>query len=361
MSDRDRTAIYRACARFLPGHAPQTIRETLAELAAYTPADAVPDVYGAGEVIEDFEAHIAELLGKPAAVFMPSGTMAQQIALRIWAERSGRRAVAFHPTCHLEIHEQDAYRVLHGLRGVRVGGPYRLLTLDDLQAIKEPLGALLLELPQRHIGGALPTWEALNEIAAWAREQRVILHMDGARLWECGPYYGRSYAEIADLFDSVYVSFYKTLGGITGAALAGPEDVIAEARIWQRRHGGNLFHLYPYVLSAQSGLEHRLAQMAAYHEQAVAIGEALAALEGIEVTPDPPQAHMMHLFLRGDHEQLSEAALDLAEDRGIWLVSGFGPAQVPGWATTELSLGDGALDFTAEEVAALFGELLAAG
>ncbi|MBN1963546.1 MAG: threonine aldolase, partial [Anaerolineae bacterium] len=263
MSDRDRTAIYRACTRFLPGSPPQTIREVFTELAAYAPAEAVPDMYGSGAVIEDFEAQIAELLGKPAAVFLPSGTMAQQIALRIWAERSGRCTVAFHPTCHLDLHEQDAYRILHNLRSVRAGNQFRLLTLDDLQAVKEPLVALLIELPQRHIGGALPTWEELSAIADWARERRIVLHMDGARLWECGPFYARPYAEIAALFDSVYVSFYKTLGGITGAALAGPEDVIAEAKVWQRRHGGNLIRLYPYVLSAQYGLEHRLPRMAA--------------------------------------------------------------------------------------------------
>ena len=71
------------------------------------------------------------------------------------------------------------------------------------------------------------------------------MHMDGARLWESAPFYGRSYAEIAALFDTVYVSFYKGVGAIAGAALAGPADFIAEARVWQRRHGGDLVNSTP--------------------------------------------------------------------------------------------------------------------
>jgi threonine aldolase len=81
----------------------------------------------------------------------------------------------------------------------------------------------------------------------------VALHLDGARLWECRPFYGRDYAQIAGLFDSVYVSFYKTLGGIAGAALAGPADVIAEARVWQRRQGGNLVRLFPCWSETKGG------------------------------------------------------------------------------------------------------------
>ncbi len=82
------------------------------------------DLYGQGDLINDFEEQVAELLGKPGGVFMPSGTMAQQIALRIHANRSHTQHIAFHPTCHLEIHEQKGYQLLHGLYGVHVGSPF---------------------------------------------------------------------------------------------------------------------------------------------------------------------------------------------------------------------------------------------
>src|SRR5712692_7022265 len=157
MDIRDVTSIYRTCTRFLIGHYPQNPHLVLSELAAMTHPEIQADRYGEGDLITHFEADVAALLGKEAAVFMPSGTMCQQIALRIWSDRRKIPQIAFHSTCHLEIHEQHGYQRLHSLHGVLLGSPHRLFTLDDLKAIKEPLGALLIELPQREIGGQLPS------------------------------------------------------------------------------------------------------------------------------------------------------------------------------------------------------------
>src|SRR5215211_3150991 len=205
--------------RFLNAwHGAPPIREALLQLAHATAPDERQDRYGTGERVERLEARVADLLGQEAAVFMPSGTMAQQIALRIWSERKRCATVAFHPTCHLELHEERGYERLHGLHARLVGDPNRLIAFADLEAIREPLAALLLELPQREIGGLLPEWDELVAQGTWARERDIALHLDGARLWEAGPFYGREYAELAGLFDSVYVSFYKGLGGLAGCA-----------------------------------------------------------------------------------------------------------------------------------------------
>src|SRR5215469_18734757 len=256
--------ICKACHRFLTHDYPKTPRQVLSELAETIDPELEADRYGQGDLITRFESEVATLLGKEAAVFMPSGTMCQQIALRIWCDRRKISNVAFHPTCHLEIHEQHGYQRLHNLHGILLGSPYRLFTFEDLKNVKEQLGALLIELPQREIGGQLPTWEALTEIISWARVHSIPIHLDGARLWECQPFYKRPYAEIAALFDTVYVSFYKILGAIAGAILAGPADFIAESRIWQRRHGGNLVQLYPYVLAAQQGMTEHLGRIESY-------------------------------------------------------------------------------------------------
>src|SRR5713226_8827504 len=186
--------IFKACRRFLTHEYPRTPRQVLSELAETTDPELEADRYGQGDVIARFEGEVAALLGKEAAVFMPSGTMCQQIALRIWAQRRGTCSVAFHPKSHLETHEEKAYQRLHGLSGILVGSPNHLLTLDDLKAAAEPLGALLIELPQREIGGQLPTWDELTAIIGWARERGVPTHLDGARLWESQPFYEREYA-----------------------------------------------------------------------------------------------------------------------------------------------------------------------
>src|SRR5262249_7656158 len=161
------------------------------------------DAYGEGEVINGFEREIAALLGKASAVFMPSGTMAQQIAARVWAERKGTRNIAFHPLCHLELHEHKGYQVLHGLHAWPGGSRHPLLSKADLEKVAEPLAFILIELPQRGIGGQLPTWADLAATSEWARDKGIAFHLDGARLWECATFYDRSYAEIATLFDSV--------------------------------------------------------------------------------------------------------------------------------------------------------------
>lgn len=355
--ERDAEAILKACTRFLNYHYRQTPKESLAALAEATDPDITRDHYGQGALINDFEARVAALLGKEAAVFMPSGTMCQQIALRIWAERRGNFSVAFHPTCHLEIHEFHGYQRLHGLHGILVGSPHSLFTLNDLQKVAEPLGALLIELPQREIGGQLPTWDELTAITGWAREHGIPLHLDGARLWECQPFYQRDYREIAALFDTVYVSFYKILGGIAGAMLAGPADVIAEARFWQRRHGGNLVQLFPYVLSAQQGLEMHLDLMATYYEKARDIAAILTPFPQVEIVPNPPQTNMMHVYLRGEREKLHEAALDIAEETGVWLFGGLAPTELPSYGKFELTVGDATLDLMNEEIGDLFERL----
>jgi len=316
------------------------------------------DRYGEGERLERLERRTAELLGKEAAVFMPSGTMAQQIAMRIWCERGGRATIAFHPTCHLELHEEKGYERLHGLHATLVGDPNRLLTLADLEALCEPVAALLLELPQREIGGLLPEWDDLVAQAAWAREHDVALHLDGARLWEAQPYYDRPHAELAGLFDSVYVSFYKGLGGMAGAVLAGDAELVAEARVWQRRHGGTLVTMFPYVVAAETALDERLERMPVYLEHARAIAAALATVDGVEVVPDPPQTPLFHVHLEGGHDALADAALSVAEEHRVFLFADPSSTSSPTRQRHEVMVGDVTLALSPDEVRDLYAEIV---
>jgi threonine aldolase len=316
------------------------------------------DRYGEGERLERLERRTAELLGKEAAVFMPSGTMAQQIAMRIWCERGGRATIAFHPTCHLELHEEKGYERLHALHATLVGDPNRLLTLADLEALCEPVAALLLELPQREIGGLLPEWDDLVAQAAWAREHDVALHLDGARLWEAQPYYDRPHAELAGLFDSVYVSFYKGLGGMAGAVLAGDAELVAEARVWQRRHGGTLVTMFPYVVAAETALDERLERMPVYLEHARAIAAALATVDGVEVVPDPPQTPLFHVHLEGGHDALADAALSVAEEHRVFLFADPSSTSSPTRQRHEVMVGDVTLALSPDEVRDLYAEIV---
>jgi threonine aldolase len=285
--------------------------------------------------------------------------MAQQIALRVHADRSGRRVVAFHPTCHLELHEDKAYQRLHGLVGRPVGNALELFTAEDLAAVKEPLAAVVFELPQREIGGLLPTWADLRAQTAAVRETGAAVHLDGARLWECTPFYGKDLHEIAALFDSVYVSLYKGLGGLAGCCLAADESLVAEAREWRSRHGGTLYAMWPYAAAGLVGLRDRLPRMSRYVDHARAIAVALSEVDGVEVRPDPPQTPMMHLLLRTDADTYRAGALRLVTEEKLWVGLRTAPAELPGWRRVELTIGDATLDFTPDQVADIYAGLLA--
>lgn len=345
-----------SCTRSLNGHGTKSASDLLAEI----PRDLGVDRYGEGGAVTALEDAVRTVLGKPAAVFMPSGTMAQQIALRIHADRRGVRTCAFHPTCHLEIHEEQAYALLHHLKGVTVGDARSLLTLADLQNVREPLAAVLFELPQREIGGVLPSWRDLEAQVAYVRTQGAAVHLDGARLWECTPYYERSPAAIAALFDTVYVSFYKGLGGLAGCCLAGAEDVIAEARLWRKRHGGTLFGLWPNAASGLAGLRKRLPLMPQYVQRAQEIAERLRGLPNVQIMPNPPQTPMMHLHVEVTEDAFLRAAVRIAEQEGVFTWAGTSPGWTPATRVIELTVGDATLAFTADEVAS-FVERLVAG
>lgn len=358
ISDDERRVLRDGCDRSIQHHGLRTAAGSLAELGTLSAAELAVDEYGAGGTVAALEAEVRDLLGKPAAAFMPSGTMAQQIALRVHADRRSRTVVAFHPTCHLELHEDKAYQRLHGLVGRPLGSGRDLLTLADLETIREPLAALLIELPQREIGGRLPAWEDLVAQVAYARDHGAAVHLDGARLWECGTFYGRPLAEIAGLFDSVYVSFYKGLGGLSGSMLLGEEDVVGEARAWRSRHGGTLYQLWPYAAAGLVGLRLRLPRMDAYVAHARAVAAAVAEIDGVDVVPDPPQTPMMHLHLRTTQAAVAAGARRLATERRLWTWGGSSPTDTPAIRRLELTIGDATLEFSPAEVASIVREFL---
>ncbi|MGW2087706.1 threonine aldolase family protein [Streptomyces sp. NPDC001880] len=338
-----------------------SLGERLAALTAgagsVTDLDRPADIYGDG-VVAELEERIAGLLGTEAAAFFPTGTMAQQVALRCWAGRTGNPTVALHPLAHPEVHERGALGTVSGLRTVHPTSGSRLPTAQEIRDFDEPFGTLMLELPLRDAGFVLPTWEELEDVVAAARERDAVVHIDGARLWECAPHFGRELPEIAALADSVYVSFYKTLGGISGAALAGPASLIEEARTWRHRYGGQLFQQFPAALAALIGLDRELPQLASYVAQAKVVAGALA--EGFSaagtpwfrVHPEPPHTHQFQVWLPYGADVLTEAAVRQAEETGVSLFRKWYPAAAgpPGLSFTEVTVGREGLEWTAEDV-----------
>lgn len=348
------------CTRYLVGDGPRRASTLLAAI----PDDAEIDYYGVGGAVTELEHRVASLLGKQAALFVPTGTMAQQAVLRVHADRRGSANVAFHPTCHLDgWAEERGYQGLHGLFGIPVGPREEPLTRAGLDGVHQPVAALLVELPQRALGGTLPSWDELVAQAAWAKERGAAMHLDGARLWEAAPFYARtrrkSMRDVARLFDTIYVSFYKGLGGLGGCCVAGDRDVIDELSVWRTRHGGRIFMMWPYAASALTVLDERLPRMPAYAKHATAIARALRDVPGVEVLPDPPHSAMLHVRLATSAEGLRAGAMQIARKDRVWTFARPFASEGPTLQRCELSVGDATLELTAAEVAELLGRLVA--
>jgi threonine aldolase len=327
-----------------PFHKHQTPGERLREIGEYMDREGlVPEMYLDGPMVQAFEEQIADTLGKPAAMWCPTGTMAQGIAARLHAEASGKDRILLHPTSHLELHEQHGYQHVHQLKATPFGAWSRPLQTRDLVS---GVACAFIELPQRHNGGALPSWAELEAIKTRARDLDVPLHMDGARLWSTRTFYeGRPYGEITNGFASVYASFYKDIGALGGAVLAGEVDFVEAARTWRDRMGGLLVSPWPLIPDAQRLMKTRLGQMPAFVERARDLAQALSGIDGLGVTPEPPHVNMMHLRLPCSTSAVPKARDEAARQTGVWLGKGAWAYEGDDVCSMEITIGERATGY----------------
>jgi threonine aldolase len=347
--------------RWLPGAGDRTPSETMRRLAEEADLQEHPeewDRYGTRGPVAALESKVAELLGKPAAAMFPSGIMAQQSVLRVWSDRQASKRIAIQDLSHLLTYENDGPQQLNGFRFERMTTGPTTATKEHLAAIPGRLAAALVELPLRDAGYLLPSWNELSALSAEARERGVPLHFDGARLWEAQPYLGHSLAEIADLADTVYVSFYKGLGGDAGAVVAGAQDVVDEARRWRTRHGGTLFSMTGYALGGLRGLRTRLPRMPEFYSRAVELAAAFEA-RGFRVHPQPPHTNAFRIYVDQPADTVNERIVTLLEEEGLALSGPMNPGDMPGTAWTEFTVNLATLDWQVDEAADALARILA--
>lgn len=355
-------ALRSQCTKWLMAHRPaRSMRESLLALAEIPEALEPPDMYGSGTVLQALEADLAALLGKPAARFFHKGMAAQLAAVKVWLELRPGTALhdlGIHCQSHFEVDEYLAYEHLLGLRGLRLGEHNAPQSLAELQGLSERPRVLVVELPLRRAGFLLPEWEELCGISAWCREHGVTLHFDGARLWEASAHYGRPLAEIAALADSVYLSFYKGLGGLAASVLVGPSELIAATAPWQSRLAGNLYTAYPYVLSAREGLRKHLPRMPEYRARAQSLAARLSAVPGLQVWPAVPHINSFQLHLAAPAEGLTAALIEHATTQRTWLGARAAASVIPGHSMVEIVIGDAAADWTDDEAVSAWQQVL---
>jgi len=284
------------------------------------------------------EAQVAAMFGKEAAAWFPTGTMAQGIAARLYAERAGTNRILLHPTSHLILHEEDGYQALHGLDAQEIGAWREAITPEMLSG---DAACAIIEIAQRHSGGLAPSWAELQALKERAASLGLPLHMDGARVWSTRPHFdGHSYDQIADGFSTLYVSFYKDIGGLFGAALIGDEKFINDARIWRARMGGLLVDTTVMTADTLRLLDKRIDQMDRFVAKAKELAKAVADIDGVELSPSLPQINMFHILLPCDAETAKGARDTVAEQLGIWLCNGFWSYEAEGRCAMEITVGE---------------------
>jgi threonine aldolase len=330
------------------------------------------DVYGdfhldsQSSYLRRFEAEVAAELGKQDAVFLPSGVMAQSIALLIHSSRRKqheeiecihKRMFLCHHSSHLLLHESDAYYHLLNMKPIVINTKKRIsqngysipaMSWKDLEENPQlhqnygSISTLIVEIPHRELGGKCSSMEDLIHMKKWCTEHGIRFHCDGARLWEAAATYydqtisssqssdtcypsNKSYSlqQLVSIFDSVYVSFYKGLGGIAGAMLLGDNEFCEEVRVWLRRFGGNIYTLLPYAVSAWSGYRSQWVNQdgnaLTFPERYLKLSRLvtkISAMNLVSFDPEIPQVNMVHGYFRYDADAVLAAVDRVFQNMG---------------------------------------------
>ena len=288
-------------------------RPTTAMREAMARAEVGDDVYGEDPTVRRLEEQVAALLGKEAAVFVPSGTMGNQIALLCHSRRGDE--VIIGEAAHLAADESGGASAWAGVQ-FRVAGGGGLYTRGELEeAIQPPDGhcprqsLVAAENPHNRAGGRCFAPDELRAIAELAKASKLGSHLDGARLWNAAVASGKSEAELAAGFDSVSVCFSKGLGAPVGSALCGSKAFVAEARHFRKMLGGGMRQAGVLAAGAIYALENHRARLAEDHAATARVDAALRAVGGSGYSLLPTETNQVNIDTpRIPADRLVEAA-----------------------------------------------------
>jgi threonine aldolase len=303
-------------------------RPTAAMREAMARAEVGDDVYGEDPTVRRLEARTAELLGKEAALFVPSGTMANQIAILLHTRR-GEEVIGGEGT-HSSVFESGAAAAIAGVQ-FRIAGRGGLFTADELDRAVASSGVMfsqsvlaIVENTHNRAGGRVFPQAEILRIARVARRRGLRMHLDGARLWNAAIATGQRENELAAPFDTVSVCFSKGLGAPVGSALAGPRPLIDAARRHRKMLGGGMRQAGILAAGALYGLEHNRARLADDHAVARSIAERLAAVRGVGVDASAVETNIVNVRLL---EPKADAVVQNGRRCGV-LVNATGPDQI---------------------------------
>jgi threonine aldolase len=306
-------------------------KPTPAMRAAMAAAEVGDDVLSEDPTVNRLQDRVASLLGKEAALFVPSGTMSNQICIR--AQTQPGDELFCEATCHIYNYEAGGPAVLSGVMCRTFEGDYGVLEVSQLEGKVRRVDDHLvrtrlvcLENTHNRGGGRVYPLEKIQTISTWAREHGLNMHLDGARLWNAVVATGIPAAEWARHFDSVSVCFSKGLGTPLGSALAGPHDFITRARRLRKLFGGGMRQAGVVAAAALYALDHHVDRLADDHRHARILAQAIADTPGLCLDPPEVETNLVWFQVEPELGTASDVTAALKE-RGV-LVQAAGPQTV---------------------------------
>lgn len=320
-------------------------------------AEVGDDVIDVDPTLDQLQCRIADLLAKESAIFMPSGTMTNQIALRIHC-KPGEEFLC-DSDCHIYNYEQGAFAQLSGLVARTIQGNQGVLTIEELQGKIRPLNEHMVETRllclenthNRGSGKVLPQAQVV-EVCHWAHENGLKTHLDGARLFNASVATGRSLKELAEPFDSVSVCFSKGLGTPLGSCLCGTKEFVAKARRARKLFGGGMRQVGVVAAAALYALDHHIDRLAVDHEHAKRLARTVSRFDFLKVIGGEPDTNIVIFHIDKDWGTAHEFASDL-ERYGVRVMP-FSPTAIR--MVTHLDLSSQQIDQACEVICKVFGQ-----
>ncbi len=283
------------------------------------------DVFGDDPTVNQLQEKVAELTGKEAALFVPSGTMGNQISIN--AHTAPGQEVIVEADAHIFYYECGAPAMLSGVQLRPLSGKLGVLTAEQIEAairprdVHQPPTALIcLENTHNRAGGTIYPLEEIQKIAALARERGIRMHLDGARLWNASVATGISLKEYCQYFDSVSLCFSKGMGAPIGSIVVGSKAFIEKAHYYRKAYGGGMRQVGIIAAGALYALEHHFDRLADDHRHAREIAEAIAELPGVQLNLDTVQTNI--IIFQFEHPRITPPELvERLKDQGILIIS----------------------------------------
>jgi threonine aldolase len=289
-------------------------------------AEVGDDVFAEDPTVNRLQKTVAEVLGKEAALYVPSGTMSNQICIKTHT-RPGDEIIA-ERGAHVFNYETAGPALLSGVQVHTVDGVYGRMSLDAIRRAVRPslyympkTRLICLENTHNRAGGTVYPLKEMQEVSAFARGAGIGLHLDGARLWNACVVTGVSPAEYAACVDSVSVCFSKGLGAPVGSALAGTKEFVEEARHVRKIFGGGMRQAGILAAACLYALEHNRERLVEDHEKARYLSDQLSKVRGMEIDLASVQTNIVIISVENSGK-MPEQILESLRKRGLALSLG---------------------------------------